>query len=410
MPRKPNPVVVLAERLVEAIKNRDRSPSAYPMRLSQLRQLAGSELFPRAIKQKSFTSRVLLAQKKNPDSLLVLTEDANQLATGEVLLLDLLEQTCSPAAPAIGLDKLVKKVESPLRQTLLDSINQRIASRTWPAEAGVIVVKNKPQLYLTRQPPPRAADVELAEKMLAALQTHRGEAFGFPMTLRGLIAEAAPNVDATLLKKTLASKMLKPRLLAAAKGEDAPVALIEDEDRLIASAGLLAYAINASRSDAHQAIPLPDLKKKVSKPFQLRFAQSLGNRVARQQIPEGIGLLRIKKQPCFFFWSDVISASPTDVEDAKLSAPAAVEFAVAFEQAFDALDRQRGSINLVSLVELRRALPFDRDTFERELYELRKANRFSLSGAEGRHGISEEEREAAIREGDNLLLYVIRRR
>ena len=45
-----------------------------------------------------------------------------------------------------------------------------------------------------------------------------------------------------------------------------------------------------------------------------------------------------------------------------------------------------------------------------ELYEMRRANRFSLSGAEGRHGLSEEEREAAIREGDNLLLYVMRRR
>jgi hypothetical protein len=410
MPAKANPVVVLADALVEAIRaERDRGVLGYPMRLSQLAQLAASDLFPKAIKHKSFTSRVLLAQKKNPDSLLVLLEDADKLAASDALLLHLLEQFCTPATPAIAVDKLVKKVEKPLQQSLQDSLNQRILSRTLPATVGFLIVKNKPQLYLAHMPPPRPADVELAEKLLALLNSRRGESAGFPWTMRGLIAEVAPNVDAKLLKKALGSKMLKPRLITAAKGDDAPVALIEDEDRLLASPGLLAYALNAVRTDVHQAIPLSDLKKKVSKPLQLRFAQSLGNRVARQQLPEGIGLLRIKKQPCFFFWSDVVSAAPAVVEDVQVS-PQTVEFAAAFEQAFDSLDRQRGSINLVNLVELRKALPFDRATFDRELYEMRRANRFSLSGAEGRHGLSEEEREAAIREGDNLLLYVMRRR
>jgi hypothetical protein len=43
------------------------------------------------------------------------------------------------------------------------------------------------------------------------------------------------------------------------------------------------------------------------------------------------------------------------------------------------------------------------------LRELRRSGRYSLSSAEGRHGLSEEEQEAAVREGDSLLLYVARR-
>jgi hypothetical protein len=63
----------------------------------------------------------------------------------------------------------------------------------------------------------------------------------------------------------------------------------------------------------------------------------------------------------------------------------------------------------VSLVELRRALPVDRDTFDRGLQELRRAGRFGLSAAEGRHGLSQEEREAAIQEHGAVLLFVARR-
>jgi hypothetical protein len=58
---------------------------------------------------------------------------------------------------------------------------------------------------------------------------------------------------------------------------------------------------------------------------------------------------------------------------------------------------------------LRRALPHDRATFDRELRELRRAGRYSLSAAEGRHGIQREEQEAGIREEGSLLLFVSRK-
>jgi hypothetical protein len=54
-------------------------------------------------------------------------------------------------------------------------------------------------------------------------------------------------------------------------------------------------------------------------------------------------------------------------------------------------------------------VPVDRAAFDTGLHQLRVAGRYSLSAAEGRHGLSPEEREAGITEDGTLLLYVSRR-
>ena len=59
-------------------------------------------------------------------------------------------------------------------------------------------------------------------------------------------------------------------------------------------------------------------------------------------------------------------------------------------------------------MDLRRALPAPRETFDAELSRLRRAGRYRLSAAEGRHGIAPEERAAAIPEEGCLLLFVSR--
>ena len=60
-------------------------------------------------------------------------------------------------------------------------------------------------------------------------------------------------------------------------------------------------------------------------------------------------------------------------------------------------------------MDLRRALPFDRATFDAGLDALRRAGRYTLSAAEGRYGITPEEQEAGIVEDGTLLLYVSRK-
>ncbi len=79
-----------------------------------------------------------------------------------------------------------------------------------------------------------------------------------------------------------------------------------------------------------------------------------------------------------------------------------MNFTATFTAAFDILNRD----NFVSLVDLRRAMPHvSRDDFDRGLYDLRCWGLYDLSAAEGRNGITDAERDAAVREGDSLLLH-----
>ncbi len=86
------------------------------------------------------------------------------------------------------------------------------------------------------------------------------------------------------------------------------------------------------------------------------------------------------------------------------------EFDARFDAVFEALDRQKGRHNLVSLVDLRRALNgVTRAEFDRALHALRRAGRYGLSAAESVHGIQPEDRAAGILEGGSLLLHVSRK-
>ena len=66
--------------------------------------------------------------------------------------------------------------------------------------------------------------------------------------------------------------------------------------------------------------------------------------------------------------------------------------------------------NFVSLVKLRSAVACDRAAFDTLLDQLRREYRYTLSSIEGRHGTTEEERNACIREDGQLLLYVSARK
>jgi hypothetical protein len=87
----------------------------------------------------------------------------------------------------------------------------------------------------------------------------------------------------------------------------------------------------------------------------------------------------------------------------------AVDLAQAFQHAFALLDREGGGHNQVSLVDLRARVPSERAAFDAALQELRRQGCFTLSAAEGRHGITFEEQAAGLREDGALLLFVSRR-
>jgi hypothetical protein len=108
--------------------------------------------------------------------------------------------------------------------------------------------------------------------------------------------------------------------------------------------------------------------------------------------------------------ADAAAQSAATRAHAWSAAVARADFAAAFDAAFHDLDRQRGSHNFVSLVELRQALArFPREQFDRGLRDLRSAGLYGLSAAEGIHGIRPEDRDAGIEEAGTLLLYVSKR-
>ena len=182
---------------------------------------------------------------------------------------------------------------------------------------------------------------------------------------------------------------------------------------MLASPALLEHALKAVRKPDHQAVPLTDLKKKIAKPLQAAFEAAVVARVAAGAPPSpAVGRLYVKKKPHFFLLCDVgVSAAgggrqpPDEGADAPRP-PTPVDFAALFDAAFDRLDRQKGSHNLVSLLDLRPAVAAGRAAFDAGLQQLRRAGRYTLSTAEGRHGVSPEERTAGLVEEGALLLFV----
>ena len=80
-------------------------------------------------------------------------------------------------------------------------------------------------------------------------------------------------------------------------------------------------------------------------------------------------------------------------------------------QLLSAVDKLGSS--MVNLADLRPASGLDRSTFDRTLQDLRRAWVLSMSAAEGRHGITQREKEAGIPDDSNpggLLLFVSRRK
>ncbi len=269
-----------------------------------------------------------------------------------------------------------------------------------------------------------AAIVELAEGFLRVLQTQRAlGADAYPLPVQRLVELTDPQAPAAQVKKALNKRRFVQETLAVrAKAPDAPIALAADVAALAASPLTLEFLLRQARTAATQAFGVADLKKKAATKLQKPFQEALTRRLAENTLPPTVGWVSIIGRPKLFLLSDLRTgaaqsaaggpqtappAAPTPTTGQALAVP---DFATAFDAAFDQLDRAAGGHNFVSLVVLRQAVPVGREAFDRELHELRRAGRYRLSAAEGRHGISPEEREAAVTEEGSLLLFVSRSR
>jgi hypothetical protein len=190
------------------------------------------------------------------------------------------------------------------------------------------------------------------------------------------------------------------------------MALTEGLEQLPRSPHFLELVLKALRTIDNQAFPLKDLTKKIITFLQPVFIEAVNHQLDTGSLSPGVGWVVIKKNRLLVLVEDVHGYRHAPATPAATPVPvskAPVDFAALYDEAFNRLDRQRGAHNFVSLVELRQAIPVDRTTFDAELRKLRLAGQYTLSAAEGRHGISIEEREAGISEGGALLLFVSRK-
>ncbi len=201
------------------------------------------------------------------------------------------------------------------------------------------------------------------------------------------------------------------------------LALADDKQILAESPELMEFLLRSARTPTNQAISVAQLKNKVSGSLKKSFPAALNRLMDENQLPGAIGWIFVNRTRRLFFLEDLHRGNQqsNDVSPPSLShdgasaardlvgSTSSVDFSGEFDHAFEKLNRQGGSINFVSLVDLRRALAaIPRPVFDAELRQLWSEGRYSLRAAEGRFGISPEEREAGFWQEGALLLYVSR--
>ncbi|HTU93174.1 MAG TPA: hypothetical protein VMF69_24050 [Gemmataceae bacterium] len=422
---KIDPVAELAQKLLTTLEQQRQSVGEYPLTVARLAALADpqatAEQTAKALAKKPFVERWLIANKKDRNSPIALAEDGERLAESPLLLEFALGQLCSADKPLHTPTKAVNKVVQSLRPAFKRALERQIADNALPPAVGVMTVRGKPQLFLHRFPPPpppppkKKPAEELSEKLVQVLiQERERGADVYPAELNRLIEQTGMATTPTVRKQALRSEPFRSQaLLALPRLPNSPVALTGDRERLMISPRFLYLTLSAVRTPDNQAVAVADLAKKLSKDLQGDFREAVNRKVSERNLPDELGVLFIKKKPLLFLRADIDTG--TGVEKSMLAprpsplAPPAVDFAALFDEAFRRLDRQHGGHNHVSLVELRQAMPVERAAFDAGLQQLRRAGRYSLSAAEGRHGLDPAERDAAIHEDGSLLLFVSRR-
>ena len=278
------------------------------------------------------------------------------------------------------------------------------------------------------------AVAEVADKMLSVLRSERAAGGrAYPIVLETLGRLADPQARPQQILKAAAKRSFTTQVVAARIRQlDAPVALLEDLVVLAGSPLVLELALRSKRTNTIHAHTVAQLAQRLTGKLQQPFKQVVGRQVETGQLPPEVGWIS-DRRPKLFLIEDLQPQSlrrrlqgPASGAPPAASVPVSVpaergaetagipavarDFAARFEAAFDELDRQKGSHNFVSLVDLRRAIPdVSREQFDTGLRQLRLAGRFSLSAAESVHGILPEQRRASIEEAGTLLLYLSRR-
>jgi hypothetical protein len=417
---KKSPAVALAEHLLKeliATYQRDEMMVA-------LADLAGPDVKPallkKAVATDPFHGEAFVVPVSKTLALVSLASQREALLGSDRLLVAVLETKTTAKKLFITLAALAEALSEDQRATFLSAQGRKIETGSLPGAVLVRMEAGQQVLCLR---------VNLPEKLLLkeqalvglALRRERGD---YPVSLEELLRTEAPGADRAAVARLAADKSFKSQVVQALPGNpSSPVVLPGDEQRLLSSPVLIEFALSTQSSADNQAVPAAELGKKLAAGLKRPFADALQRRLQEGTLPPSVGCLVIRKKPYLFLLAELSSKpvlppappprtqgadaprSPERVEPAKPP----IDFAAAFAQAFDKLDRERGAHGLVSLVWLRQEIPVGRAQFDEGLNALRRAGLYTLTAAESRSGITPEEREAGIFEQGSLLLYVSRR-
>jgi hypothetical protein len=412
MAKRPDAAVELSTKMTQALEaQRAQGGGAYPTTLARLRELADpaapDQLLFKASAKPPFAERAVAAKKKSLTAPVALREDLPQFVAGRVVFEFALDALHAAGPAPWPLKKISGRLEKPLRESFEAAVGRQVSEGTLPESVAVVTVRGKPAFYLKSRPPPKPPEVDLAERLVRLLDGQRRlgpEAY--PRRLSRLVELAGPEATPKVLQKARKLEPFASGVVPLMKRPKDPLMVLAgDVEQAAGAPGVLTFLLETSRTEAVQAFTVAELKAALVKPAQGPFADWVNRQIAMRSLPTGIGWVAAKRQRLLFRLDDVGGTfSPASVP----AAPA-IDFGAAFDEAFARLDREAGSHNFVSLVDLRRTVPFDRAVFDERLGQLRRAGRYSLSAAEGRHGLTEEQRAAGITEEGTLLLYVSRR-
>jgi hypothetical protein len=255
------------------------------------------------------------------------------------------------------------------------------------------------------------------ERLRDALSQIAGDDTAYPITMTQLFERAAlPTADEAMKAIAAGGAVAKYVRVAAKKSKKAPdvnalAFLPGDEERVAGTTVLWTWAIRQVTNDKTNIVGSSALSAAV--PSFLH--KLLARRIKDEDLPPGVGMLRIRGNNNVFLMGDVVSGTRRAEPRATVAVPSKdvspSEFEHDFRTAFERLDSQTGRHNYVLLHDLRLALPgVPRREFDERLNDLRRNKLFSLDSADGRQmPLTAEQLEAGIREANSLLVYVARR-
>ena len=220
----------------------------------------------------------------------------------------------------------------------------------------------------------------------------------------------------SIREKVVKTEPFQSQVILSFLGDpNAPLALSGDDELLANSPALWRIVLEKLRTNENQLLTVDKLvnQKGLYPSLRPRLQAAIERMIRDKSLPPGFGALKVAKKWGLFLSIDVIGTSvPSSPDfisrsDSASSNPAppiensaSVDirlFERDFDTAFSLLDGKLGLRHYASLVDLRPALKqYPRAVFDQEILKLRQSGRYSLSLMEGRFGLTDEERAAAL--------------